>query len=535
MDDVHCIPFRETGYFSKLIGDYLNQEEALKPFYDQFPSLESLEAQMVSKSGFPEHNRKVLVDVLNRQYQSLSNSDVEHKLSVANIQRLASPETFTITTGHQLCLFTGPIYFIYKIVSTVNLAKRLSKRYPTKNFVPVYWMASEDHDFEEVNHINLDGGRISWNLEASGAVGHLKTKSLQPIIDELKILIGPGEKAESLIKLLKEAYLGNQNLAEATRHFVQELFGHKGLVVLDADDSEFKRLAKPYFIKDLKESLPFKEVIKTSEKLGELYFNQINPRPINLFYLKDRIRERIEKIGDNWKVLNTDINWNEQELDLEYENHPERFSPNVVLRPLFQEVILPNLAYIGGGGELAYWFQLKGMFDSMEIPFPQLILRNSVLGYSEKQKAKLDKLDLDISQLFDPLHEIQNKMVTANAPVDTSLSEYELKLEEMFNDLEIVANLTDKSMLGAVNAQRQKQLNGLANLKNKLLRAEKRKDSERMERVERIHEELYPKGGLQERHDNFISYYLQYGPNWIDQLFKALDPLKSKFICMVWR
>ena len=530
MDDVHCIPFRQTGYFSNLICDYLDQKESLKGFYHRFPNKDSFKAQIEEKSGFPAQNRAVLVKSLKAQYASLKSSDLVSR----NIDLLKESNTYTVTTGHQLCLFTGPLYFIYKIVSAVNSCEQLSQQYPEQNFVPVYWMASEDHDFPEINHINYSGGRISWERDASGPVGRLTTESLKPVLEELQDLLGPGHNAQNVYKILEDAYLGHSNLADATRYLVDKLFSDKGVIVIDADDPDLKSLAISYFEKDLFDNEAFQYVNEASKKLEESYFNQIHPREINLFYIKDGLRERIEKNEGHWQVLNSDIQWNEEKLRKELNDHPERFSPNVVLRPLYQEVILPNLAYIGGGGELAYWFQLKHMFDQFHVPFPMLMLRNSVLGISNRQKAKLDKMGIGLDQMFKPLHQIQNDFAAQSAPVDPELDDYHKMLEQMFNDLEAVANLTDRSMLGAVNAQRQKQLNGLEKLKKKLLRAEKRKNSDLMERIQIIHSELFPKSGLQERHDNFIAYYLEYGDAWLKGLYEQLDPFKFEFTVASW-
>lgn len=534
MDDVHCLPFKETGYFSSLICDYLDEDQKIKEFYGNFSDLAGFRAQIELKKSFSKENRQVLNSSLKTQYLRLNDPSVSIGKSLANIELLTEEKTFTITTGHQLCLFTGPLYFIYKIVTAINLCEQLKTEYPEYNFVPMYWMASEDHDFAEINHINFAGGRINWNQDGEGPVGRISTDSLAEILKDLKGSLGLGTNSEKLHSILEKAYLNHPNLADATRFLVHELFGNKGLVTIDADDVELKRIVIPYFQNDLIENEPNELVERTSGKLEKVYFNQIHPRKINLFYIKNGLRERIERQGDQWTVLNTEIKWTQNELEVELNSNPERFSPNVVLRPFYQELILPNLAYIGGGGELAYWFQLKDMFHHFNVPFPILQLRNSVLGISEKQWLKLEKLGLDIPSLFNPVHEIQNSFAAKSAPIDPGMEEYYQKIEKIFSELEDVANLTDKSMLGAVNAQRQKQLNGLDNLKKKLLRAEKRKNRDFMERIEDIHQELFPKGGLQERHDNFIEYYREYGDQWIEKLYKHLDPLKLEFTVSKW-
>ncbi|WP_417589851.1 bacillithiol biosynthesis cysteine-adding enzyme BshC [Owenweeksia hongkongensis] len=528
MDDTHCLNYRNTGYFSKLICDYLDQDPTLKPFYNRFPNLENFKDQIEEKSSFTPEGRKMLVEALLEQYSDLGKSSDTSK-TLENIQLLADGKTFTVTTGHQLNLFTGPLYFLYKIVSTINLSRELKKAYPENNFVPVYWMATEDHDFEEINFINLFGGRLRWNRESGGPVGRFSTEDIEPLIKELNEHLGPGSFAKEFCELLKTAYSEGRNLAEATRYLVHHLFGEHGLVIVDGDSSKLKTLMQPLFKDELLKSASHEFVSKTTSKLEEVYFQQVHPRDINLFYIADGLRERIEKRDGRWYVLNTKLEFSEEEIIKELNDNPERFSPNVILRPLYQEVILPNLAYIGGGGELAYWFQLKDMFDAFKIPFPMLMLRNSALWVPAKEKSKLDDMGLKVSDLFYPLHEVKKNYVSEHAPVDVELDPYQQKLQQMFDELEDVANLTDKSMLGAVNAQRQKQLNGLDNLKKKLIRAEKRRQSDQMEKLERVYFALFPKGSLQERHDNLSVYFSEYGPAFIEQLFESLDPLDYRF------
>lgn len=529
MDEADCIDYRKTGFFSKLICDYVEQKKDLKELYHRFPTVENFKDQIEEKSNFSTENRKVLVEVLEEQYKRLNNPQATTKPSLANISLLKDNKTFTITTGHQLNIFTGPLYFIYKIVSVVNLCNELKQANPDCHFVPVYWMATEDHDFAEINHINIAEGRTSWNLDASGPVGKLSTDTFEAVIDSLEDILGAGSKAQELKELFKNSYLKHSNLADATRYLVHELLGDTGVVIVDADDSRLKKLMIPYFWEDLKNNLAQKATQRASTFLSKNYIEQVHIRPINLFYIKDSLRERIEYEEGKWSVLNTDLVWGEEELKKELEAYPERFSPNVVLRPLYQEVILPNLAYIGGGGELAYWLQLKEMFEAYKVPFPMLSLRNSALLVSSKQKEKANGLSLSIEDFFTPLEELLNRVVTENSNLDIGLTEQEKKLIQIFDELEEAAQLTDRSMLGAVNAQRYKQIHGLQNLKKKLLRAEKKRESQTVEKIRDLHHSLFPNGSLQERYDNFIPYYLELGPDLVGKLLSQLRPLDYRF------
>lgn len=530
--DIDCVPFKNTGYFSDLICDYIDGNPALQPFYNRLPTLENFKVQLEEKAAhFPVANRTVLHKALLEQYKKTNTS----KKTKDNIVLLSNSDTFTVVTGHQLNLFTGPLYFLYKIISTINLTKQLKKEYPGQNFVPVYWMATEDHDFDEINYFNLKGKKIQWNKKVTGAVGRLKTNGLEDVFEALDKEIGNSTNAKTLKALFTSSYLEHNNLTEATRYLANELFGAYGLVILDGDDAALKKLHIPYVKKDIFESIPFKEVAATildMEEVDAKYGIQVNPREINYFYLKDDIRERfIEKDG-NFFVNDTDISFTKAQLIAELENHPERFSPNVIARPLYQEVILPNLCYIGGGGEIAYWLELKTMFEAMQVPFPVLLLRNSVLVVTTKQNSKLKKLNLSIENLFLKQHSFINKKIREISNIDIDFSPQKKYLEEQFTALYELAEQTDRSFLGAVKAQEVKQKKGLRNLEKRLLKAQKRKLKDHVIRMTELQNELFPNQSLQERNHNFSELYLELGEDLIPLLIDTLEPLKMEFLVL---
>ncbi|RXP55127.1 bacillithiol biosynthesis cysteine-adding enzyme BshC [Lutibacter sp. HS1-25] len=522
---IHQIPFKETNYFSNLICDYLDENPNLTEFYGNFPNIEGFKNQIDLKKTFPSKNRIVLVEALKNQYQNT-------QITVAtknNIQLLEDKNTFTITTGHQLNIFTGPLYFLYKIVSTINLTKQLKTQFPSYNFVPVYWMATEDHDFEEINYFNFKGNKISWSAESKGAVGRLETAGFKQVYDEFLKLLDNSNNAKNIKKLFQEAYLAHDNLTDATRYLVNELFGQNGLVIIDGDDKLLKSIFAPIVKDELLNNTSYKNVIKTNELLQKSYKIQVNPREINLFYLVEGLRERIIFEDNIYKVNNTEIVFEEEEILDELKNHPKRFSPNVIMRPVYQETILPNLCYIGGGGELAYWFQLKAYFNAINTPFPILLLRNSVLLMSKKQAAKLDKLTISVPELFYNQINLIDKKVKEISTIDIDFSAQKLFLQQQFEALKELAKNTEASFLGAVNAQEKKQLNGLAVLEKRLLKAQKRKLADAVERIKFIQDQLFPKQSLEERTRNFSEIYLELGDSLIPMLMEALDPLQMKF------
>jgi bacillithiol biosynthesis cysteine-adding enzyme BshC len=532
-----CIPFSETNYFLPLIIDYLNEKEELKPFYHRFPKLENFKLQLEEKGASfndvvsgENAKRATLVKVLKKQYSHLDVSEATAK----NIASLAENNTFTITTGHQLNLFTGPLYFLYKIISTINLTSALKEKYPENNFVPIYWMATEDHDFEEINFFNLHGKKFQWNPPKSekdgGAVGELPTEGLEEVLKLFSAEIGSSQKAEKLKKFFETAYLKHTNLTDATRYLANELFKDYGLVIVDAHERELKRFFIPYMKEELLSQKSHSTTLPKAEALAKMgYGVQVNPREINLFYLVEGLRERIKERDGRYFVHDTEISWSKEEiLDL-LEKEPEKFSPNVILRPLYEEVILPNLCYIGGGGELAYWFELKDYFEAADIPFPILLLRNSALIQTEKQDEKRQKLNISNKELFLKQHELINKKVRQISNIDIDFGPQKEHLVEQFQKLYELAEKTDKSFLGAVKAQEVKQLKGLDNLEKRLLKAQKRKLEDEVTRITDLQNELFPNQSLQERHHNFSEFYLEYGDDFIAELFRELQPLDHNF------
>ncbi len=524
------IPFQDTGRFSQLICDYLNEDGRLQTSYGYYPSLKNLKEQMeLKKRLYPKKNRSILVEVLQKQYKN-----IETDISVEkNLELLAQDNTFTVTTGHQLCLMTGPLYFIYKIVSTINLCKQLKEAFPKCNFVPVYWMASEDHDFEEISSFRFQDKSIRWNREPAGTVGTLPLDDLQTVLDIFETHLGNQAEALSVKNLIQKSYRNATDLSEATFKLVNSLFSSEGLVVIEPQNKQLKTLFSPVVKEELRTQQSFRSVQEQIEILkrdyDSSYTPQVNPREINLFFLGTEGRYRIEQDGEDFKLNGTEKRFSKKELYEILEEDPEKFSPNVILRPIYQELLLPNLCYVGGGGEIAYWFQLKTNFDRLKIPFPILLVRNSALIYSEKNARKIIKLNLESSDLFLKRNDLINKKIRQISNIDLDLKNLKEQLKEQFKHLQTLVDQTDQSFKGAVNAQEKKQMKGIDYLEKRLLKAQKRVLSDHVRRLVLLHEQLFPNDQLQERCLNFVSFYLEMGEAFIPNLLKSLDPLNPHF------
>ena len=369
------LPYETTGYFSKIVTDYLNQSDALKPFYEFAPTLNGVKKAIAARNNI-QTDRILLVNTLKAQYEGIA---VSQKVT-ANIELLLQENVFTITTAHQPNIFTGPLYFVYKIMHAVKLAEELSSSIPEVKFVPVYYMGSEDADIDELGFINVGTEKLQWETKQTGAVGRMKVdKQFIQLIHSMEGQIGVLPFGNTMVDLFKSCYTLGKTIQKATLELVNLLFADYGVVIVVPDSAALKASFIPIIEKELKVQFSHSIVTKTANDLSVNYKVQAAGRPLNLFYLINDKRERIELINGEYHVQALSLVFSEAEILAELNSNPERFSPNVILRGLFQETILPNIAFIGGGGELAYWLELKNVFNAIGVPYPVLVLRNSFL------------------------------------------------------------------------------------------------------------------------------------------------------------
>ena len=519
------ISYQQTHSFSSVVLDYIDGKDNLESFYKYSPTIEGFE-QAVKDRKF-SGDRNLLVQTLQKQYQHLQPAAA---LVTQNINLLADDRTFTITTGHQLNIFTGPLYFIYKIVTAIKLAEELKQRFPDYNFVPVYWMATEDHDFEEINNVKVEDRKLTWQKNAAGATGRLTTADITETLVAYKGYLGISENGKAFSEIVDKAYTNNKSLSDATRELVNTLFGKKGLICVDADDAALKAQFAPIVYRDLTEQNSFAQITASSAALENAgYKPQVNPREINFFYMDDQLRERIVQEGEEYKVMNTDISFTKETLQEEVNQHPERFSPNVVMRPVYQEVILPNLAYIGGGADVTYWLQLKANFDFYNVPYPVLLLRNSALIIDDRSARKMQILDISATGLFDTDEQLKTSWIKAHVGDSLCLDDEQRAIRAVFDQIKLNSYKIDKTLSLSAEAAKTKALKLVTNLEKKLLRAEKRKHTTSLQQIDNLKNKLFPSGVLQERVLNIAPMYVLYGDDFIEGLFNAFKPLDNKF------
>ena len=520
------IDYSDTGSFSKTLLAYLSKQPDLASYYGHFPDLDGFKKQIEAQKKF--QHRELLVDQLKDQYAELLASSPE---VAENLERLKSNNTFTVTTGHQLNIFTGPLYFIFKIVTAIKLAQDLKERFPDQDFVPVYWMATEDHDFAEINNTRVYGKKIVWEEEGISATGRMKTDSMADVVKQYCNTFGLSDNSTKLTELVEEAYLSGLNLADATRRFVNSLFRAYGLVIIDADRAVLKKVFAPIIEKDILEENSWKHIEATSKSLEKAGFDtQVHAREINFFYLTDEFRERIVRLEDGrFEVLHQNIFFTEEEIKQEIKKHPERFSPNVVMRPLYQELILPNLAYIGGGAEIVYWLQLKANFDYYKTQFPILVPRNSALITDDSVAGKVFRLDFTFKSIFKPVNTLKNEYVRRKTKHRLNLQDEWMELNAIFGKIKLRAHKIDPSLGPSTDAVKARLKKAVNNLEKKLLKAEKRNHEDALIQIERVKDKLFPSGGLQERTENFAVLYIKYGDELFNDLLKNFQPLAFKF------
>lgn len=519
------LPYSQIKNFSKIVLDYIDEAKDLKSFYEHSVSIDGIKASIGQRKAFSA-NRQLLVEQLQKQYENISESDSVN----ANIKNLSNDNTFTVCTAHQPNIFTGHLYFIYKILHTIKLAEEMKKQLPEYNFVPVFFMGSEDADLDELDHVVVDGKKYKWETNQKGAVGRMKVDDkLIKLIDEISGRISVEKYGNEIVEILKKCFSKNTTIEQATFLLVHHLFKSYGLVVLLPDNAVYKKTMLPIFEDDLFNNTPSEIVSKTSEKLSANYKVQAHSREINLFYLKDDIRNRIVEIKDRFIVHDTDINFSKEELKNELLQFPERFSPNVILRGLYQEIMLPTVAFIGGGGELAYWLELKDMFTHYQVPFPVLILRNSFLLIEEKYYSLMQKLKINAADLFKGEQGMLNKIVNTETKNILQLQSEKLQLDKVFNEIKNKVRQIDTTLLQHTEALEAKSLKTLSGLEKKMLRAEKRKFSDKQSQLLKILNSLFPNGNLQERTENFMLYYSKWGSSFLEMLYENSLTFEQQF------
>ena len=520
------ISYSKTGTFSKIVTDYIAGSELLKPFYQYAVSIDGIKKTIEERKKYPT-NRKALVEILQQQYTGFVLTEKQQ----FNMQQLNNDNCFTITTAHQPNILTGPLYFIYKILHTVKLAEQFKKELPENDFVPVYYMGSEDADLDELGHIFINGEKYEWQTKQTGAVGRMKVdKALVKLIDAIagQLVIHPF--GTTIIDVMKDCYKEGVTIEQATFKLVNYLFKDYGVLVILPDNAALKKLFIPTVEKELNEAFSHTKVAATVAAFPAAYKVQASGRELNLFYLKDNRRDRIEVQNEKYKVHETDITFTKDDIITELHHHPERFSANVILRPVFQETILPNIVFIGGGGEIAYWLELKKVFEAVHVPYPVLVLRNSFIIAEKENTAKIKKLGFAITDLFKPEQDLMNSFIKRESSLQLSLQKEQQALQDIYEKLKTISGAVDITLAKHTEALQVNAVKRIALLEKKMLKAEKKKFEAQQRQLRKLRAALFPNNNLQERIENMMPLYAKWGAGFIKTLYENSLALEQEFV-----
>lgn len=503
---------------SPMVQDLLNQSENAKPFVSDFFSKENCLAAAKNRL-FSKESRIVLSKRLSEQYSHLS---VTEKVQ-SNIHSLLKESTFTVVTGHQICAAGGPLYLIYKLFSSIRITQELNATQSEFHFVPVYWMATEDHDIEEVRHFHWGNEKIELATSFEGIAGELPTEEFLNWMNERE---AEGRFNEiGMSALFLQAYK-KKNFTEATRYWVNELLGEFGIVCIDGNDDELKSLAHSLFEKEIQDQFIFSEVTKTNKLIESAGYNpNIQPREFNLFWLKDngdyKTRKRIDKNGAQFQTHQHDRNFTKEELS----HMTSQLSPNVLLRPLYQEAILPNIVYIGGPSELGYWMQLKNAFQSANLQMPLLAHRISMTLVRKRDLEFVSKNELSIAELVqEKLHDAQKKML---GRMNVKSFETEAKsTSDFFGKLKEYVSGIDDSLVGWISAEEKKQLDQWNVIEQKIKKALKSKEEVKFNQLEKFFAFVHPNQIQQERVFSLVYTAEIVGWKELLEVLLEIDPFK---------
>lgn len=498
----------EINSLSNTTKAFVTKDKSLIELLGEDNPYYSIEKALDGKANFDQDYRNTLVKCIQSDYSFLSNLE-ENDLVKSNILSLLKSNTYTVSTGQQLHLFLGPAFVIYKILAVIKLTEELKSKYPEKNFIPIYWLASEDHDFQEIQDTVLFGHKFTWQTNQTGACGRFKLEEVKKTIEEIKSQVKLNIQSEQLLSEIEEIYVKSKTLGEATIKLAHKVFGPMGLVCLDADKKELKIQFINTIEKDILEQVNFNVFNNASEEIKAKGFHtQLNSREINFFYLADGIRNRITFENHRYTVLGTEITFSKEEILEDIKMYPERFSPNAVMRPLFQETILPNIAYIGGNAEINYWIQISNLFTVNKISKPCLFLRPSVWIIPNKSMELLKKLNISEVDLL--ISQNPEKHILSLGANDINLSQEINTFNLLKNKIQDSVNQIDKSEFIKLVELGKSYEKAVKNAEKSMLEIEKSKVNNSLKKLDDTFHNYFDIKQIQERKLNCLELLIKH-------------------------
>ncbi len=516
-----------------LFLDYLYEFENVKKFYKH--DFRNKDEYLKLFKSISETNREFRNDVpkiISSQYDRLTPSQKTKE----NIESLKDKNTLAVVTGQQLGILGGPLYTFYKIITTIKLAEHLKERYDAFNFVPVFWLEGDDHDFEEVRSVGIlnEANEISKVLyedeiqdeETRSSVGYLKIKeTINSFFENLDKNLRSTEFTSDFLNKLKEIYSDGKTFKQSFKELIFSFFDKYGLILFDPQDVIIKNLLKPVFKQEINNFRQQTEkLVQISATLEELYHAQVKVRPVNLFYSTDEGRFLIEPVENEFRLRRKRKKFTHEEIINEIDSHPENFSPNVLLRPICQDYILPTAFYVGGPSEISYFAQVTPLYDFYKLNQPMIYPRSSATIFESNLEKILEKYNLTFEEIFINPDDLKTKVINSLSKhsVDDIFAESNNQVELVLDQLKEKLFEFDKTIADATGKYRQKILNYLDELKGKATDAQKKKHEITLRQIDKLTNSLFPNNNLQERELNFSYYYNKYGESFIDKIFDEL-------------
>lgn len=518
----HLLSRDSIKQFSSFSNAFTHQEAfhsfLQRPFQNYADLLQQIE---LKKEVYSAEKRSILVEELSNQLEGFISPEQQK-----NLDALSQANTFTITTGHQLTLFAGPLYFIYKALHIVKMTREFNAKNTGYTLVPIYWLATEDHDLEEVRSTHLFGKKLTWSTDQTGAVGQMNMFDFQEVWSEFSEFFTGKETA---IKRLTDLTLEG-SYQEFSQRFVSELFAELGILVLQPNTTRLKNLFVPIIAQEIQTSAAYYAVMKTNEAIIEQGFKpQAEAREINIFYLQQGSRKRIERTESGFKA--GAITFSNEALIQEIEANPTAFSPNVILRPVYQETILPNLAYIGGGGEMAYWIQLKGVFEAYHVLFPLIQQRVSLHLIDGGMQKRMEKLPYDWKAYFKNKQALKQTFLEGANSEDLDFSELTSifsSFKDKFLDKAKTIGPQLTSMVEAEFARISKQKESL---EQRFIKTVKQRHETTLTSIDFLTDRFLPDNTLQERYFHWLNFVPSGDfPTFFNELMDVIDPFQQDLI-----
>ena len=528
------INFSDIPGHQNLFLDYLYEFENVSDFYPY--DFRNRDNYLKIFKNILEKRSYLSADIsqlISNQYSNINKSETTE----GNIKKLSDKKTLAIVTGQQLGILGGPLYTFYKIITAIKLSRFLSERYNDYNFVPVFWLEGDDHDFNEVRAIKIiDEGNSLLNIgykeeieedDAKQSVGHIKFDStIQDFFDNLDKNLKDTEFKVQLLNELKDFYSEGKSFKEAFKDLIFKYFDEYGLIIFDPQEIEVKRLLKPIFKKEITDfRLHTEKLVHLSATLEELYHAQVKVKPVNLFLNYDGGRHSVEPVDNEFRLRRKRKSFTYDQLLELLENEPDKFSPNVLLRPICQDFLLPTAFYIGGPSEISYFAQIKPLYEFYDIVQPIIYPRSSATILESTIENILEKHSVQINDLFIDVENVKKKIINsvAESSIDAMFDGLTKQVETAFDQLKEKLIDLDKTIADASNRYRDKIFSSINELKSKAEKAQQKKYEVTLRQIDKAAINLFPNSNLQERELNFVYYVNKYGNEFIKKIFDELQ------------